>query len=365
MPISTFKLIQYFSNQSEYDVHVILPAKGEFASSLIPFNVKCKIIHFFRLRSFSRPKALCQALSSAIPACLKLFLYLKKNRISLVHFSDIIDFPFYPAARFTGCKTITHLRICIENTALRVFFRGWTKLFIHQVICISKAVQSCFSSTGADVITVYNPGPDLSLFDVSRKFERPQTVNPHIPGVLAVGKFVEVKGHLNFVRMAAIVRATLPGKVHFYILGGKVEHHEKYWNTVITEIETAGMNGDITIIPPVANSLMPSVYASMKVFVHIPCWQEGLGGAVLEAMAMAVPVVAFNSGGLKECFTHGVSGFLVPHMDIKAAADKVVDLLKDESMIRRMGDSARQEVLEKFSYKKHFDSINGIYNRLV
>jgi glycosyltransferase involved in cell wall biosynthesis len=257
-----------------------------------------------------------------------------------------------------------HIRVCIENTALRLFYRLWTSLFADRVVCISEAVRRHYWPDNLRATTVYNPGPDLSLFNPSKTFDLPQGIRTDRLGVLAIGKFVQVKGHSNFVRMAALVNKKIPGQAHFYILGGKVLHHERYWDAVMNEIDKAGIKDSLTILAPVANSQVPAVISKMAVFVHIPCWQEGLGGVVLEAMAMAKPVVAFDSGGVGECFSNGKSGFLVPHMEISAAAEKVAELLIDVNMRNLMGDSARQELQERFSFKKHFSAIDEIYRHL-
>ena len=47
-----------------------------------------------------------------------------------------------------------------------------------------------------------------------------------------------------------------------------------------------------------------NLLARTAVFAHLPNYQEGLGGVLLEALAMEVPVVAFDCGGIGECFTN-------------------------------------------------------------
>ena len=79
---------------------------------------------------------------------------------------------------------------------------------------------------------------------------------------------------------------------------------------------------------------------------------------------MRLPVVAFDSGGIKECFRDGISGFLVPQGDSRSAASKVLALLSDSELKSKIGAQAREDLLQKFSYENHFANVEQIY-RLV
>jgi glycosyltransferase involved in cell wall biosynthesis len=107
------------------------------------------------------------------------------------------------------------------------------------------------------------------------------------------------------------------------------------------------------------------VFAQTAVFVLMPNCQEGLGGVVLEAMAMKVPVVAFDSGGIGECFSNNTSGFLVPQGDTQAAADAVILLIQNPEVRNTLGTHARDELLSRFTYEKHFSGIEAVYTSLL
>jgi len=365
MPLSTLKLIRHFSASEKYDIHVILPDDNEFADELKKLPVKLYILPFYRFRSPRRLKLFLRSIFNNIPAWIKLVYYLKRHRIQLVHFSDIIDMPFYPAAFFSGAQSIVHLRICIENPALRLIYRWWTFIFSHRVICISEACRQCMGGKHNRARVIYNAGPDPHLFTPRAKYPLHSKVNKRLKAVCTSANIRPDKGHHFFVKMAAFIEKISPGDAHFYMVGGNVQGHEAYYFQLQNLIRELHIEHAVTFLGKVLYNEIPAIISHMDILVFLPKWQEALGGVILEAMAMAKPVVAFDSGGIRECFTNGVSGFLVPHLDVETAAEKVMLLLRDEELRARMGAAARTEVLARFSYEKHFSAVEALYRECL
>jgi glycosyltransferase involved in cell wall biosynthesis len=76
---------------------------------------------------------------------------------------------------------------------------------------------------------------------------------------------------------------------------------------------------------------------------------EGLGIALLEAMAMARPVVGFAVGGVPEIVDHGVTGLLAPAGDVDALAMRMRQAMSSRERMRALGEAARAEVVARFS----------------
>lgn len=68
--------------------------------------------------------------------------------------------------------------------------------------------------------------------------------------------------------------------------------------------------------------------------------KEGWGLSVIEAGALGVPTLASDSPGLRESVRHGETGYLVPHGDVPAIAERLVTLLSDDGEWRRLSDGA-------------------------
>ena len=80
-----------------------------------------------------------------------------------------------------------------------------------------------------------------------------------------------------------------------------------------------------------------------SVFAFSSDW-EGLPNALIEAMALGLPVVATNCpcGGPAELITHEENGLLVPIMDEEAMADGICRLIEDPALAGRLGEAARK-----------------------
>ena len=69
--------------------------------------------------------------------------------------------------------------------------------------------------------------------------------------------------------------------------------------------------------------------------------KEGWGITNVEAAASGTPALASDSPGLRESVQHGVTGYLVPHGDSRALADRMLALAADRSLVDRLGHAAR------------------------
>jgi glycosyltransferase involved in cell wall biosynthesis len=77
----------------------------------------------------------------------------------------------------------------------------------------------------------------------------------------------------------------------------------------------------------------------------------GCPNASLEAMALGVPVVATDAGGITEQIVDGVSGRVVPREDAGALGEALVELCADEALRRRLGTAGRARIRERFSLR--------------
>lgn len=97
----------------------------------------------------------------------------------------------------------------------------------------------------------------------------------------------------------------------------------------------------------------------------LPSELEAFGLAALEAMACGVPPVAAASGGVPELITHGVDGYLEPVGDTTAQAERVLDLLTNDSLYDRVSQAARQTALTRFCTERLIPQYENYYEEVL
>jgi glycosyltransferase involved in cell wall biosynthesis len=97
----------------------------------------------------------------------------------------------------------------------------------------------------------------------------------------------------------------------------------------------------------------------------LPSFVEGLPMIILEAMASKVPVVASAVGGIPEMIQQGGNGFLVPAKDSHSLAEKLLLLINNKGLRKRMGEAARKDVEELFSETEMIHKTQQVYLDLI
>src|SRR5262245_13364749 len=92
---------------------------------------------------------------------------------------------------------------------------------------------------------------------------------------------------------------------------------------------------------------------------------EGTSNALLEAMALEIPIVATDVGGTSELITHDVHALLVPPGDVNALAEAVEQTVTRPASTRRRVRAARERVEGPLSFVARNEALEAIYERLV
>ena len=119
-------------------------------------------------------------------------------------------------------------------------------------------------------------------------------------------------------------------------------------------------------IPAIRAGFVDEVHpamAGLDVLLH-PATSEGLGTAVIDAMALRVPPVAFRVGGLPELIVDGVTGLLVPPGDVNAFATAASALVRDAGLRTHLG-AAGPSRAEIFSVAHMAEGTSRVYQKVL
>jgi glycosyltransferase involved in cell wall biosynthesis len=103
--------------------------------------------------------------------------------------------------------------------------------------------------------------------------------------------------------------------------------------------------------------------ASAGLFLYLT-QSEGLGSAILMAMAAGVPVVASNVGGIPEIVRHRENGWLAEN-EPETIAAAIRELRSDTALAGRLAARARQTVAEKFSVDQMIHNTIHLYRQVL
>src|SRR5262245_25614198 len=258
------------------------------------------------------------------------------------------------AARSTGRPAIWHVRIAeCDGVIDRALYALATA-----VIATSDAVTRRFRRAAGKVRLVPN-GIDLARFTPrasSPALRAALGVPPSSPLVLSIGRFVPEKGHRHLLDAAARIERTKPG-VHWVLVGaGELETPLREQARALgleSRVRFTGWRDDV-----------PDVLAVADVFV-LPSENEGFGRVVVEAMAMARPVVATAVGGVPEIVRDGETGVLVPVSDPQALGDALRALLDDPARAARLGAAGCARAQSRCSLVAHVTGVERVYTEVL
>jgi len=180
------------------------------------------------------------------------------------------------------------------------------------------------------------PGVDTALF-------HPDGGDP-ADMILAVGRLDDPRKNIAMLIEAfALAQDTLPRGVRLVLAGERPPGDD-----IFALARQLGVANRIDVRLALPAEELAALYRRAAVFA-LSSNEEGLALVALEAMASGVPVVCTRCGGPETSVVEGETGFLVPLGDARAMADRLVALMSDEALRRRMGRAARDHTAEHFS----------------
>lgn len=212
-----------------------------------------------------------------------------------------------------------------------------------------QAIELIYNTIDLDVSAI--PGSSAEL---KKEWDLP----PQAIICTGIGRLVPQKGFDILIEAFAGIASQVPDL--YCLIIGEGEDKEK----LSTQIRAAGLEKRILLLGYQDRSKAMSILKASDIFV-MPSRYEGTPIALLEAAALARPILAACAGGIPELVTHEQHAHLVPVQDPAAFAQGFVKLAGDRDYAQRLGQGAQQRVRERFNPESQVNETWAAYEKAL
>ncbi len=322
-----------------------------------------------RLHPLHTPKAVAEMTIAAV----QVERAARRHRATVVHANSIragiIAGLLGPAG---GAARVVHVRDClpegIASTATSQMIAATARVVVANSAYTAASVSEV--APRARVTVVHNP-VDLARFDPAR-IDRDQArmrLGPALAERVLLGVVAQItpwKGQRTAIEALALLRSEgvdahllLIGSAKFVARATRFDN-EAYVAELRALIAEAGLADHVSWLGERED--VPELVRALDVLL-LPSEEEPFGRALIEAMALEVPVVATSVGGPREIIEEGREGYLVPPAEPAAWARAIRRILERDDRGAGMGRAGRERVERSFGSDHHLQAMLEVYRR--
>jgi glycosyltransferase involved in cell wall biosynthesis len=253
----------------------------------------------------------------------------------------------------------------LQRPAVRGFYAALERFcarFTTRLVFVSRANARYAESLGlgrAEGATVIRSGVALSGYPApvdARALKTSAGIGMHKKLVVSIGNLKPQKNAADFVAAAAKVAARVPD-ARFVFLGDGPQRRE-----LEAKAFALGLNDVLFFLGWRRDGAQ--WLAAADAFAMTSLW-EGLPRALVEAMKTGLPCVCYATDGVVDVLRDGENGFLVEPGDVDALAERLVRLLGDEALRRRLGEAAAASIGPEFDIDGMVRAQETLYEELL
>jgi glycosyltransferase involved in cell wall biosynthesis len=299
---------------------------------------------------------------------------------NLIHLNASTLITVALGARWAGVPCIWHVREPVHNGYLglrRFWLRRAVNTLPDAVIYICKANRINWQDRGSGEV-IYN-FVDFTQFNrnlsgkaVRNKLKLASTDKV----ILLLGGLNKAKGARKLVMALDQLRKRLPAARCVIAGYTGINDNKKnrirkilqqfglcgYAENVIKLIKNKDLSKNILLLGWCQN--VPELISAVDI-VAVPWVIPHFARPIIEAGAMARPVVAFQVDGVEEVVQHGITGLLVPPGNVEAFTDALFTILSDTALARRLGEGGYQQAIRLFDAKNNACRTAAVYDRIL
>lgn len=345
-------------DSNEFNIYVMLPCCGPLVEK-IKLNSRVKVsiynVAILRRKNLSITGSV-QYLREFVKSYRHIKKYVMDNNINIVYTNTSVVFPAAVAAKKCHVKNVWHVREIIKSKYENRVISWIVNHYADVVIVNSKATGDAILVDKEKIKIVYNAVEEISVnHSVSSNNNKYEIV------VGMAGRINRWKGQKLLIEVAEIVKKHYEN-VKFLIAGSAYNGEEYLEEELKVLVGEKRLNGSVILLGQVND--MESFYEKLDIFVLPSIQPEPFGLVVIEAMEAGIPVIATKHGGPMEIIEDGIDGFLVDYDTPIEMADKILQLINNQELRKKIASRGKQKKRELFSIEAMVRNISNILLKL-
>ena len=308
----------------------------------------------------------CRRYKYDISPVFSIFRYIQKNRVDLVHAFNNLGALFGVAGAKLSRKPVvcSAIRDAKDWDSKLKLSKKILAFFSDIFVANSKAgFTNRFKKIKPYFRVVYN-GIDFNRFGSGEtdSFKLKEELNvlefKYIIGMVA--SLTDRKDHETLINAAPKVLNIFPETC--FLLIGDGPKREKLTDMV----RRMGLEKNVLFLGyRYDTDRIMQVFDMSVLFTNADIQLEGISNAIMEAMAVGVPVIASRGGGTDEIIKHNINGILVNPKKADEAASAIIRLLGNKKRSERLAQSAIISLKEMFNLQRYVNAYQNIYDEVL
>jgi len=347
------------------EIHLIVPENRKFSRS-----EKFKVLYLSPSKSNDRNKA--NKIFAFIIYLLHLYRYIKSSKCDIVHYQffrrkeEVLFFRFL---KWRGAKLIitAHNVLPHESSKLDFYvkslvYKSANAIIVHSDFIKNKIIQNfSINSNKINVIPHGNFDYYIKPNEITYEDSRKNFSLDISDNVMLFFGFIRPYKGLDLLLEAFEKAAEKDFKLKLIIAGNVIEGRE----SLIEEIARNKFSSRIhTILSFVPNEEVAKYFAAADVVV-LPYKNIDHSGIIHLAYSFSKAVLATNVGDFNEVIEDGKSGKILNNNNPDEFADAIIDIFKDKSKLREMGDYGKFLNKTKYSWQDISKKTIQVYNKVI